>query len=70
MIIYDPPGFLATTGVYQEILDSYCNAKMFKVGSKAKIIVMIEFPTLQSSRGKGLADVAVQLHSLFGSKFV
>ena len=41
MTIYDPPGFNATTGVYQEILDSYCNAKMFKVGNKAKIIVMI-----------------------------
>ena len=41
MTIYDPPGFSATTGVYQEILDSYCNAKMFKVGSRAKIIIMV-----------------------------
>ncbi len=41
MTFYDPPGFLDTKGVTQEILNSYSNAKMFGRGSKAKIIMMV-----------------------------
>ena len=42
---------------------------MFQLGRQAKILVLIEFPTLQSSRGKGVADVARQLSKLFDRNF-
>lgn len=41
LTLYDPPGFLDTKGVLQEILNSYANAKMFRRGAKAKIIMMV-----------------------------
>ena len=65
----DAPGFLATTGVIQEILDSYCNAKMFKVGSRAKIIIVVEWFTLYSGRGGVIIDLAAKLQQLFGDYF-
>lgn len=69
-VLYDPPGFLATTGDYQEILDSYSNAKMFKVGSKVRIIILVESSTIMSTRGGGFVEVAVRLRKLFGKAFV
>jgi len=69
MVIYDPPGFFSTTGIHQEILDSYCNAKMFKVGSQAKIIIVIEQSSLMSTKGRAVVDVAVQLFKLFENEY-
>jgi hypothetical protein len=65
LFFYDSPGFLETRGAMQEILNSYCNAKMFKLGSKAKIVIMVEFYTLKSARGTSLVDVAKRLRELF-----
>ena len=61
LILYDPPGFFDTKGVHQEILNSYCNAKMFKVGIKAKIVIMVEISTLQSARGGAFVNVTKRL---------
>lgn len=69
MVLYDPPGFLDTKGARQEILNSYCNAKMFRVGTKAKIIILVELSSLMSGRGGAFADVAVRLRQLFGRDF-
>jgi hypothetical protein len=61
MTLTDAPGFLGTTGPIQQILDAYCNAKMFRVGKKAKIIIIVEVFTLYSARAGGLIDLAVKL---------
>jgi energy-coupling factor transporter ATP-binding protein EcfA2 len=41
IIWHDPAGFLDTKGIEQEILNAYCNAKMFKRGSRARIILVV-----------------------------
>lgn len=57
-IFYDPPGFLDTKGAKQEILNSFANAKMFKKGSKAKIILVVEQGSIYSARGGPLVGMA------------
>ena len=42
---------------------------MFKVGKKAKIIIVVEIYTLYSARAGGLLDLAIKLQSLFGDYF-
>ena len=69
MAFYDPPGFLDTKGVKQEILNSYSNAKMFCRGSKAKIIMMVEIGSVMSARGGPLVDIAKRLRELFKNDF-
>lgn len=69
MVLYDPPGFLDTKGVKQEILNSYANAKMFRKGSKAKIIMMVETGSLYSGRGGPLVDLTKRLRELFQNDF-
>ena len=44
--LYDPAGFLDTKGVLQEILNSFCNSKMFQTGSKVKIVIVLEESSL------------------------
>jgi len=69
MAVYDPPGFLDTKGVKQEILNSYANAKMFCRGSDAKIIMMVEIGTVIAGRGGPLVDIAKRLRELFQNDF-
>lgn len=42
---------------------------MFRVGSKIRIVIMIEMESLTASRGGGLVEIATQLHKLFGKEF-
>ena len=58
----DSAGFLDSKGPAHEIINSYATAKLFKRGSKAKIVVVVEWANLQSSKGKTLVDVANRLH--------
>lgn len=69
LVLFDPPGFLDTKGVHQEILNSYCNARMFKVGIKAKIVIMVEISSLLSSRGGSFVQVTQRLRELFQNDF-
>jgi len=68
-VLNDSPGFCATTGEIQQILDAYCNAKMFEIGRKARIIIVVEYSTLTSQRGGGLFDISSKLRELFGRYF-
>ena len=65
----DSAGFLDTKGAEQEIISSYATAKLFKRGSKTKIIMVIEIASLISTRGKIIADVANRLAELFPDDF-
>ena len=38
----DPAGFMDTKGDEQEIINAYANARMFKRGTRAKIVLVIE----------------------------
>lgn len=69
-VFYDPPGFLDTRGITQEIINAYCNAKMFRLGSKAKIIIVVEVSSLLSARGGAFVDVALRLRELFANEFI
>ena len=42
---------------------------MFKVGSQAKIIIVIEQSSLMSTKGRAVVDVAVQLFKLFENEY-
>lgn len=64
-VFYDPPGFLDTRGNTQEIINAYCNAKMFRLGSKAKIIIVVEASSLLSARGRAFVDGTLRLRELF-----
>ena len=50
-----------TKGVHQQILNSYSNARMFKVGSKARIIIVVEYFSLMQARGGAFVEVANML---------
>lgn len=65
----DSAGFLDSKGQEQEIINSYATAKLFQRGSKTKIVVVIEWASLQSSRGKTIVDVANRLLELFPVDF-
>ena len=58
-----------TKGVHQQILNSYCNARMFKVGSKARIIIVVEYFSLMHARGGAFVEVASMLRDLFKDDF-
>ena len=42
---------------------------MFKVGSKARVVIVVEHPTLMSARGGGFVEVAMKLRQLFKEDF-
>lgn len=69
LLFYDTPGFLTTMDNTQEILDSYANYKMFVKGSSIKIVLVIDEPTLSSSRGQFLADAVERLQNMFPNQF-
>lgn len=68
-VFYDPPGFVDSRGLHQQILNSYSNAKMFKVGTSARIILVVELSTLRSSRGAAFVGITDRLYDLFESDF-
>lgn len=41
LTFYDPPGFMDSKGVNQEILNAFANSKMFRPGMRAKICIVI-----------------------------
>ena len=61
----DPAGFMDTKGDEQEIINAYANARMFRRGTKAKIVLVIECSTLISARGGNLSEIAKRLLELF-----
>lgn len=65
LLLYDTPGFLTTMGSIQEIMDSYANYKIFVKGSSIKIVLVIDEPTLKSSRGQFLVDAVERLCNMF-----
>lgn len=65
LLLYDTPGFLTTMGSIQEIIDSYANYKIFVKGSSIKIVLVIDEPTLKSSRGQFLVDAVERLCNMF-----
>jgi energy-coupling factor transporter ATP-binding protein EcfA2 len=66
VIWHDSAGFLDTKGAQKEILNAYCNSKMFKWGHRARIILVIEQSSLYASRGSDIVEAANRLNSLFG----
>ena len=65
----DSAGFLDTNGPKQETINSYATAKIFKRGTKLKIVVIVEYSSLKSAKGKILVDVANRLFELFPVDF-
>ena len=61
----DPAGFMDTKGDLQEIINGYANARMFKRGTRTKIVLTIEISTLLSGRGGNLPAIAKRLLDLF-----
>lgn len=39
---------------------------MFRVGLKAKVIILIQYEGILDGRGKSLVDVAIRMQRLFG----
>lgn len=58
-----------TKGPHQELINSYSNAVMFQRGTNVKLVVVVEFATLQSGRGGNLSEVAKRLFALFPTDF-
>ena len=54
-----------TKGDDQEIINAYANARMFRRGTKAKIVLVIECSTLISGKGGNLPEIAKRLLELF-----
>lgn len=63
--LYDTPGFMASFGPLQEVYDSYANSKIFKKNGQIKIILVIDKPTLDSSRGQFLSEAVERLSKMF-----
>ena len=68
-MFFDPPGFLDTKGVEQEILNAYSNSKMFTVGRKAKIVIVLGYGSLIELRGQQLIEIARRLRDLLNQNF-
>ena len=65
----DPAGFMDTKGALQETMNAYSYARMFQRGAQTKLIIVMEFSTLQSGRGGNVPDVAKRLLNLFPRDF-
>lgn len=68
-IFIDASGFMDTKGDIQEIINGYSNARMFKRGTKTKILLVVEQSTLISGRGGKLPEIARRLLELFPRDF-
>ena len=68
-VFCDSPGYKDTKGVHQEILNSYCNARMIRVGCRAKILLVVEVSSLKSARGGNFVELAQLLAKLFQNDF-
>ena len=61
----DSAGFMDPKGDEQEIINAYANARMFKRGTRAKIILVIEYSSLIFGRGGNLLEIAQRLLEFF-----
>lgn len=68
-IYVDPAGFMDTKGTVQETLNAYSYVNMFQEGAQTKLIIVMEYSTLQSGRGGNVSDVAKRLFNLFPRDF-
>jgi hypothetical protein len=64
----DTPGFLNTKGVFEEICDSYCNARIFEKGNQIRIFFVADLASIQAVRGKCLIDGFNKIREMFPSK--
>ena len=49
---------METTGSIQETVNAYSYSRMFQRGTKTKLIIVIEYSTLQTGRGGNVPDLA------------
>lgn len=42
---------------------------MFRVGTKVRLIIIVDWKTVGSVKGGGIVEIAVGLHKLFGADF-
>ena len=61
----DSAGFMEETELEKEVKTSCILAKLLGKGSRVKVVVMLEFASLATVRGKSIADVANRLLDLF-----
>lgn len=58
-----------TKGAHQETINAYSNARMFQRGTQTKIVIVVEYATLDSGRGSNFPEVAKRLFALFPRDF-
>ena len=61
---------METTGSIQETVNAYSYSRMFQRGTKTKLIIVIEYSTLQTGRGGNVPDIAKRLLHLFPKDFI
>jgi hypothetical protein len=65
----DLAGFMDTKGEAQEIINAYVNSKMFRRGSKTRILLVVEEGTLRATRGQNLVGLTARIQNLFPANF-
>jgi hypothetical protein len=66
---YDLPGYLDTKGIRQQIINAYSTSQMFRLGIRAKFVLVVEVSSLQSAKAGGLVDVTHRFIELFRPNF-
>ena len=56
-------------GLLEEISDSYANSRIFAVGKKIKIALVVDYETLMAGRGQFLIKASKKLKDLFPKDF-
>ena len=58
-----------TKGALQETINAYSYSRMFQRGAQTRIVIVMEYATLQSGRGGNVSEVAKRLLNLFPRDF-
>ena len=58
-----------TKGALQETINAYSYSRMFQRGAQTRIVIVMEYATLQSGRGGNVPEVAKRLFNLIPSDF-
>ncbi|OMJ77061.1 hypothetical protein SteCoe_23413 [Stentor coeruleus] len=64
-LYWDCPGFCDNKSIMQEIVNLFCIKKIFDSALSYKIVLVISFDTIISSRGRELAETLRQLVEMF-----
>jgi hypothetical protein len=66
MSYVDTPGFNSTKGPESEICDSYCNSRIFDIGIKMKILLVVDVDHIKKSgRGNAFVNSLNRIKNMF-----